>query len=723
MTEKLIENNCNETKKQLQSVDGFCLEKEISKEAPEKDESNIDKIDYSIANKYLVELGKLFTTGEIAKESEISEIEKNAIFEIINLKQDNKTNNDLNISETMNHFYNIFTNHLITCYERCDNDKTRAEITLFVKKAIVRWSNSKTNYRSGSLFHRGSLIIGRSRLNKEKIDFDDHELVDAGLDMMKYEGNGSNKSFQHFSYSVLFSPSDVNYATGELIKILQTDDVEMKKLASKILLRLEFGQIGISEEGVKYLERMYDLGESNNPNHFVQRLTAKGDIGIFDDKKVLQKYFNLGELSDEETVVKPKVHDFAYETLFREKENETKEERAEREIYLKEFKENFFDFYDDDFFKKTGVRFNNLDFKEQGWFLITHKNADKEKREKLINFVKQFGEQGLVSFLSLEYNGNNGDKILDINEKLDEKEVEKIFSRYARMQASAQRLEETMKKSKILNERELSDGLKEKLGKNIYDAVMSRATDILSAAYQIALHGRVEAEFYNSKTVEIDGIEEVVEAMEVYEDFIEKMKGFFAEEGRYKFDYISSADYGDMQIYNFIIEDMTDGKEKYASISLREEGANEHLKNFEYDGEARINFLFSSEYISPHVQDKSRREATTFRLDRECLVFDESGENVLSKDNTKKDGKLSFDFGSIYDDAGRENSVLGRVMSVGNYYAAKEKKKKPEYYHNKESFYHELGEADVFKEIVQTVEDFIQSKYIKEANDKMKKVV
>jgi hypothetical protein len=60
-------------------------------------------------------------------------------------------------------------------------------------------------------------------------------------------------------------------------------------------------------------------------------------------------------------------------------------------------------------------------------------------------------------------------------------------------------------------------------------------------------------------------------------------------------------------------------------------------------------------------------------------------------------------------------------MSVGNYYVAQEKKKKPEYYHNKESFYHELGDAEVFKEIIKTLEDFIHSKYFKEAREKMRK--
>lgn len=51
-------------------------------------------------------------------------------------------------------------------------------------------------------------------------------------------------------------------------------------------------------------------------------------------------------------------------------------------------------------------------------------------------------------------------------------------------------------------------------------------------------------------------------------------------------------------------------------------------------------------------------------------------------------------------------------MSVGNAYVAAEKKQKAEFYHNKEAFYEDLGKADIFRQIVETMEDFIQSKYV-----------
>ena len=247
-------------------------------------------------------------------------------------------------------------------------------------------------------------------------------------------------------------------AGGKLLKLLRSEKIDKNSLTA-ILHRIEFGKIGISKQGVKYLERMYDLGELNNPDYFVQRLTAKGDVGIFDDEKILQKYFNLGDLESEEKVARPRIHDFVYQTLFFEKEGETKEERQKREQYLKEFKENYFDFYENEFFQKTGVRFNNLDFKEQGWFLNFYKNADESKKESLMEFAKKHKEAGLRTFLSLEKGEEMGDKILELGNNLDIISASLIFNKYAEIvdlsEKNAKDLSEFFKKSRDFSSEEM----------------------------------------------------------------------------------------------------------------------------------------------------------------------------------------------------------------------------------------------------------------------------
>ncbi len=232
-------------------------------------------------------------------------------------------------------------------------------------------------------------------------EYADHRIVLALLDKFKEAKASKEKNielladFWNKSRNLIFGNAiveafngqNVNMSASKLLEML--DREEGKNHISALLYRLEFGQIGISNKGVQYLEKMYDLGELNNPDYFAQRLTAKGDIGVFDDKKVLQKYFNLGDLTSQEQVVKPKIHQFVYETLFREKEGETPEERKQREMYLQELKENYFGFYDDEFFTKTGIRFNNLDFKEQGWFLMYYKESVPDKQEELMDFARE----------------------------------------------------------------------------------------------------------------------------------------------------------------------------------------------------------------------------------------------------------------------------------------------------------------------------------------------
>ncbi len=75
--------------------------------------------------------------------------------------------------------------------------------------------------------------------------------------------------------------------------------------------------------------------------------------------------------------------------------------------------------------------------------------------------------------------------------------------------------------------------IKNKIRANSYDAFMSRATDILTTAHKIATEGGAKAEFYNGQEIKVKEIEEVVEALEIYEDYMEKMKGFFTESGKY----------------------------------------------------------------------------------------------------------------------------------------------------------------------------------------------
>lgn len=224
---------------------------------------------------------------------------------------------------------------------------------------------------------------------------------------------------------------DLTEAASALLKKLKNPITKWgQKLTTNLLYRLEFGKIGISEDGVKYLERMYDLGVYNNPDFHVSRLTPTGEVGIFNEEKELIKYFQLGDLTDEEKSIKAEVLDFTYNTLFFGNKDESEEERTKRLAYLNDFKKHYYRLAQDKIFKESGVQLNNLAFREQGWFLIYLDHASQEEKDRLSVFTTKYQEEGIKTFLALEHGEELGRKILQIGEMLNDKGADRIFAKY-----------------------------------------------------------------------------------------------------------------------------------------------------------------------------------------------------------------------------------------------------------------------------------------------------
>ncbi|MEK7509562.1 MAG: hypothetical protein AAB605_02505 [Patescibacteria group bacterium] len=227
------------------------------------------------------------------------------------------------------------------------------------------------------------------------------------------------------------SKQNPDRAAAKLLEAIRSDTWNPAALAS-ILYRLELGRIGISEEGVRYLEHLYDLGEYNNPDFFANRLTAKGDVGVFNKERELIGYFNLGDLTLPETHVRAEVLKITQDLLFTRREAANSDEVLLREKLMREFTKQYFFFYNDRFFDETGIRFNNLNFREQGWFLHFMNTDDKALKKRTIAFVRQYGENGLRAFLSLEYDRNMGTKILDFTDSSkDISNIEKVLGMYS----------------------------------------------------------------------------------------------------------------------------------------------------------------------------------------------------------------------------------------------------------------------------------------------------
>lgn len=226
------------------------------------------------------------------------------------------------------------------------------------------------------------------------------------------------------------SKIDAPAAAAELLGSIRSRETssEEKQLYSRVLYLIELGRVGISERGVEYLDKQFDLGEYNNPGFFAHRITAEGDVGIFDEKRVLQKYFHVGDVSADEQLVHATVLDITADRLFLQTgEGSGNEERGQ---LIAEFKEKYFDVFDDKFFQETGVRFNDLTLREQFWFLqfILHGNA--ERQTQTLSFVKKYKEPGLRTFLSFEFDSQVGDRVFSIAEHAAESQARGIFKKY-----------------------------------------------------------------------------------------------------------------------------------------------------------------------------------------------------------------------------------------------------------------------------------------------------
>lgn len=316
-------------------------------------------------------------------------------------------------------------------------------------------------------FHRLLLAVLKELRN---IEAGQDETVDVVVD---FWDKNRNPIFGNAVADVL-SHQHPNRAASELLQLLRKEKEDKTPLTA-MLYRLEFGRVGISEEGVQYLERMYDLGEYNNPDYHVSRLTCEGEVGVFDEDLKLIRYFHLGDLSSDETKVRAQILDFTYETLFVKKPGETPEEHEERLQYLKEFKENYYQIAQDKIFEETGVRLNNLTFREQGWFVIYFNEADDAQKDRLRAFVRNFEEEGLKTFLSLEHDRGMGEKILAIAESVDEPTSQKIFDKYSKIVGVTDKIRD------YLHENFGSEYLSEETIDKIIDNILRRGKDLLAS--------------------------------------------------------------------------------------------------------------------------------------------------------------------------------------------------------------------------------------------------
>jgi len=357
----------------------------------------------------------------------------------------------------------------------------------------IEWNSDMFDLEFGSWEKRDLL--------RKLMEFKDEKIVDNLIEFIEKDENGAL-----FVRKVCDIINNIKpeRAINKLLDLLKSDNGSIRRDASAMLFRLEFGRLGISREGVEYLENIiFDLGqEHNNENYHVERLTADGEIGIFKPKEIkggdeeeyeLIKYIEIGDLSGipskderekEKIKLKRNVLNLVYDTLFIGKPGETELEKQKRLRYLEDLKRNYYKIAGDKIFTETGVRLNNLSFKEQGWFMIYFNEVGKGKMAELQKFVQKYGEEGIKTFLAMEHGEDKGKIILELGSHPKAKQIFRQFdSLLYKGKAHTKEIIEELK--------ELHPDLDIDENK-ILASMISRGKDLLVEAYQYQQNNQPE---------------------------------------------------------------------------------------------------------------------------------------------------------------------------------------------------------------------------------------
>jgi hypothetical protein len=276
------------------------------------------------------------------------------------------------------------------------------------------------------------------------------------------------------------SSQDVETGAAILMKYMQEERNDRTALGS-ILYRLELGKLGISEEGVRYLGRLYDLGAASNADFFAKRLTPHGQVGIFDEEEHLLGFFELGDLTDPRKRVRAKVKAITAELLFCGHAEETVALQERRAGFVRDFRAHYMEAFDDEFVAETGVRFSNLAFHEQGGW-VEFVRLHPERVEEAYSFIRKFGESGLRAFLCMQQDGGLGDVVLKLGDRLSKESGAVLFDQYAEFLNATNRIQELVKQS-TGSEEELTTG--ELVA--VSSSLQSRGRTLLEDYYQKAL--------------------------------------------------------------------------------------------------------------------------------------------------------------------------------------------------------------------------------------------
>ena len=340
-----------------------------------------------------------------------------------------------------------------------------------------------------------------------------------------------------------------------------------------------------------------------------------------------------------------------------------------------------------------GINFETISLKAQLQLVDFMSKGSTDLYDDLKDTITRDPEHSVIfleSFLALEHGDEFGEILVNLAEKMKPAEFQMLNQEIAAIRENIGKLVEFVSEAD------------EVIGSGLEHAAILRVTELLAVAEALSgldAENGPEVTLYNGEIIQSKNISEVLTALRnLNSGFIELGSAFDRQSWE-------TVRYGEGAEYS------TSGR---VAVQLRSGGVSSEVRDprYEFDGEARVNFLVNlelDELIPGDISDLRRQRALSIRLDRECILRGPDGV-FLGSDPTRPDGEVSLDIGSIYGAADNPNVQLGRCLAIGNALIAKKRGLAPNFNHIREVFNLRLGQSEAFSVFVAAVQSQLGAK-------------
>jgi len=326
--------------------------------------------------------------------------------------------------------------------------------------------------------------------------------------------------------------------------------------------------------------------------------------------------------------------------------------------------------------KDFGVEVMNLPIREQFYFLNYVKSKNTKEFDKVREFSRKFGMNGIRMFLSLRYDSEIAEKMIDFANENPEKAKE-VFERYASLVDESVAMREVASEWLNSNDVDIPTDVKNALPAYISEAIVRRSSDLLRAV----------GETYRSEEAQ-STIEDTLISLRSVEFFFKMIANSDVPE-RFEFERRKNIKEDSAE---YVVKDIETGFEYELKLFFRPEA--------DEDGQARLNIeLCFSDKSDPELR-KAFEQEIVYKKDKKTKHFSRM-RIALDLDEINGTKRVSLDFGRAKysgEKIERGGDVLGNTLAKGS----------PEGSHTFDSFPIGYSDPIIFKKIVLAIKSHIK---------------